>query len=99
MDPGGVAFVGSRPALFEVTGPGQGEVGTPVVVGRFPETGPLLLSGYLEGEEAVLGKAAVVAVPYGRGQLVLVGFNLHNRAQTVADFKLLFNTLLAGEGR
>jgi hypothetical protein len=98
MNPQGVAFVGSRPALFEVTGPGQGEVGTPEVVGRFPETGPLLLSGYLEGEEAVLGKAAVVAVPYGRGQLVLVGFNLHNRAQTVADFKLLFNALI-GEGR
>ncbi len=94
MDPDGVAFVGSRPMLFEVTGEGEGEVGTPRVVGRFPEEGALLLSGYLEGEEAVQGKGAVVEVPYGRGRLVLVGFSLHNRAQTVADFKLLFNAVL-----
>jgi len=94
MDPDGVAFVSSRAFLFEITGEGDGIVGMPRVVGSFPEEGPLLLSGYLEGEEAVLGKAPVVEVPYGEGRLVLVGFSLHNRAQMVANFKLLFNAML-----
>jgi hypothetical protein len=94
MDPDGVAFVSSRAFLFEITGEGDGIVGMPRVLGSFPEEGPLLLSGYLEGEEAVLGKAPVVEVPYGEGRLVLVGFSLHNRAQMVANFKLLFNAML-----
>jgi len=40
--------------------------------------------------------ASVVEVPYGDGRLVLVGFSLHNRAQMVANFKLLFNALSTG---
>jgi len=95
MDPDGVAFVTSRASLFEITGEGGGEVGSPEVLGSFPAEGPVLLSGYLEGEEAIRGKAAAVNVPYGQGRLVLVGFSLHNRAQTVANFKLLFNALMS----
>jgi hypothetical protein len=96
MDPDGVAFVTSRALLFEITGVGEGIVGRPRVVGSFPEEGPLLLSGYLEGEEAIAGQAPVVEVPYGEGRLVLVGFSLHNRAQMVANFKILFNTIAGG---
>jgi hypothetical protein len=96
MDPEGVAFATSRASLFEITGPGEGVVGMPRVVGAFPERGPLLLSGYLEGEEAIRGKPAVLDVPYGEGRLILVGFSLHNRAQTLANFKLLFNAIAGG---
>ena len=93
MDPDGVAFVSSRASLFAVTGEGAGPAGTPVPLGRFPENGNLLLSGYLEGGEGIAGATPVLEVPYGEGRLVLVGFSLHNRAQTVTDFKLLFNAL------
>ncbi len=93
MDSDGVAFVTSRAFLFEITGEGSGIVGRPRVVGSFPKEGPLLVSGYLEGEEAILGQSPVVEVPYGEGRLVLVGFSLHNRAQMVANFKLLFNAI------
>lgn len=96
MDRDGVAFMTSRALLFEVTGEGSGPVGTPRVVGAFPEEGPLLLSGYLEGESTILGKAPVVEVPYGEGRLILVGMSLHNRAQMVANFKLLFNAIAGG---
>jgi hypothetical protein len=93
MQTEGVAFASSRTLMFEATGAGQGPVGTPRVVGSFPNDGPLLLSGYLEGGEAIAGRAPVVEVPYGDGLLVLVGFSLHNRAQMVANFKLLFNAI------
>ena len=92
----GVAFMTSRGFLFEITGEGEGIVGKPRILGSFPETGPLLLSGYLEGEGAIAGRAPVVEVPYGEGRLVLVGFSLHNRAQMVANFKLLFNAISGG---
>lgn len=96
MDQDGVAFMTSRAFLFEVTGEGDGVVGMPKVVGSFPNEGPLLLSGYLEGESTILGKAPVVELPYGKGRLILVGFSLHNRAQMVANFKLLFNAIAGG---
>jgi hypothetical protein len=96
MNPDGVAFMTSRGFLFEVAGEGEGVVGTPRVVGAFPSDGPLLLSGYLEGESEIMEKAPVVEVPFGEGRLILVGMSLHNRAQMVANFKLLFNAIAGG---
>jgi len=96
MDPDGVAFVSSRASLFEILGEGEEPVGSPVALGRFPEEGDLLLSGYLEGGEGIAGISPVLDVPYGDGRLVLVGFSLHNRAQMVANFKLLFNAVTGG---
>ena len=93
MEGQGVAFVSSRASLFEVTGAGEGLVGDPTVLGAFPSEGPLLESGYLEGESAILGVPGAVEVSYGEGRLILVGFSLHNRAQMVANFKLLFNAI------
>ncbi len=112
LDPHGVAFIASRVMLFEIT-PGaasnaSGAAGelvaspvreaAPTALGSFPSEGDLLLSGYLEGGGQLAGKAAAVEVPYGSGRLVLVGFSLHNRAQTVADFKLLFNAISGASG-
>jgi len=92
----GTAFF-SRGFLFEIesdTGEGSGgsEVGVPRVIARFPDE-PLLLSGYLENDEVIRGKATVVEVPYGKGRIILFGFNFHNRAQSYSTFKLFFNSL------
>ena len=63
-----------------------------------PAQGPLPpgIFGYLDGEEAIMGKPSVLEVPYGEGRLILVGFSLHNRAQMVVDFRLLFNAVAGG---
>ncbi len=90
----GIAFF-SRGFLFELEEPAagtEGEVGTPRVVAHFPDE-TLLLSGYVEKDEAVRGKATVLEVPYGRGKVILFGFNFHNRAQSYSNFRLFFNSL------
>lgn len=89
----GVAFV-SGTRTFRLTGsPPQEEVD---VVARFPEA-PLLLSGYLEGDEQVAGEPMVLEAEYGEGRIVLLGFSVHNRAQARATFPLLFNALYLAE--
>jgi zinc carboxypeptidase len=58
----------------------------------------LLLSGWLEGEETIAGRAAVVQVSYGAGHVVLLGFPVQHRGQSYATFRLLFNAILASDG-
>jgi hypothetical protein len=54
----------------------------------------LLLSGWLEGEEAIAGRSAVVQADVGMGRVVLLGFPVQHRAQSYATFRLLFNAIL-----
>lgn len=54
----------------------------------------LLQSGRLVGEEKIAGKAAVIAVRHGQGQVVLLGFPPQHRGQTHGTFKLLFNSIV-----
>jgi len=54
----------------------------------------LLESGWLIGEQALARKAAVVAVKFGQGQVVLFGIRPQHRAQTHGVFKLFFNALV-----
>ena len=75
-------------AVFEV------EVGN--VISRYPGSGDLLLSGWLEGGENLSGKVNVVEAPYGKGRVVLIGFDPVYRAQAQANFKLLFNAMYYG---
>jgi hypothetical protein len=56
----------------------------------------LLRSGWLDGEDIIADKAAMVAVEHGRGQVVLIGFRAQHRAQTHGTFKLVFNALVGG---
>ncbi len=61
-----------------------------------PSAGEMLLSGYAENTDLLQLKATVMHIPYGEGDIVLFGFNFHNRAQSYATFKLFFNSLFLG---
>lgn len=63
------------------------------VIGQFPEKG-IFMSGYIEKEELLANKSAMIWLKKGKGQLVLFGFNPQFRASTQGAFKLLFNSLL-----
>jgi hypothetical protein len=62
------------------------------VVARYPNIG-VAASGYLKGEEYMLGRAAVVAVETNPGKVVLFGIRPQHRAQTHVTLPLLFNAL------
>ncbi|MBN2761592.1 MAG: hypothetical protein JXR41_00765 [Bacteroidales bacterium] len=63
------------------------------VIGTYPEK-DILLSGYIEKEEELSNKPAIVWLKKGKGQLVLFSFNPQFRASTAGTYKLLFNSLL-----
>jgi len=64
----------------------------PKVISKYPD-GELLLSGFFIGGKYLNNKPAAVDVPCGKGRVVLLGFGVQNRAQSVGTFKLLFNSL------
>lgn len=53
----------------------------------------VLMSGWLEGEGKMAGRAAVMEVPSGSGRVVLMGIRPQHRAQSLATFRFLFNPL------
>jgi hypothetical protein len=53
----------------------------------------LLVSGWIEGESAIAGRAAAVEVALGAGRVVLLGFPVQHRGQSHATFRLLFNSI------
>ena len=67
------------------------------VIARYPDRGEdILLSGYLQGAQAIAGKAAAVEAPVGRGRVVMFGFRPQHRGQSYGTFRMLFNALLTG---
>ncbi|MBW3554946.1 MAG: peptidase M14, partial [Gemmatimonadetes bacterium] len=81
-----------RSAAFDVRGNG------PEVVARYGREG-IVLSGWALGEERLAGRAAVVRVPVGAGDVVLFGFRPQFRAQPRGTFKLIFNAIHGAAAR
>ena len=84
-----VVFFGAN-QVYEVQGVGRGQDVDKVVVYRDRD---ILQSGQLDGEEMIAGKAALVRVAHGEGEVVLIGFRTQHRGQTHGTFKFLFNAL------
>jgi hypothetical protein len=62
-------------------------------VARYGES-DTLVSGWLEGQQVIAGRPAVVQASVGSGRVVLIGFRAQHRAQSHATFRLLFNSIL-----
>ncbi|MBN2327044.1 MAG: peptidase M14 [Candidatus Omnitrophica bacterium] len=69
--------------------------GEPRIAARYDNT-LTLMSGWILGEEHLQDKAALLSVPYGKGEVVLYGFRVQHRGQPHGTFRLLFNGLLFG---
>ncbi|MGE3521207.1 MAG: hypothetical protein AB7J63_19870 [Vicinamibacterales bacterium] len=68
------------------------------VIARYPNQ-DIVASGWLRGEDAMAGRAAVVEVDMKPGRIVLFGLRPQHRAQTHATFPMLFNALfVSAEG-
>ncbi len=77
---------------FETTNPGADMQRW--ILATYPEDPrDILLSGWIHGEERLTRKAAAVALTYGKGKIVLLGFRAQNRGQTHATFPFVFNSL------
>ncbi len=90
--PPSVAVFQDEPLAFETVLPGP-EIER-WVLARYPDAAAdVLMSGWARGTEAITRKAAAVALTYGKGRVVLLGFRAQHRAQTPATFPFLFNAL------
>jgi hypothetical protein len=90
--PGEVAVFQDEALAFDTVPPGP-EIERWVLATYPAAPQDVLLSGWMRGPEAVVRKAAVVALTYGKGKVVLVGFRAQHRAQTPGTFPFLFNAL------
>lgn len=85
------AFV-RDPIAFRTTVPGT-ELKKKVLAWYPADAEDILLSGWIHGADKLERRAAAVALTYGKGKIVLLGFRVQHRAQTEGTFKLLFNAL------
>ncbi len=90
--PAEVAVFQDKPLAFETAPPGA-ELERWVLASYPAASQDVLLSGWMRGEERLTRRAAAVALTYGKGKLVLLGFRPQHRAQTPATFPFLFNAL------
>lgn len=84
-----------HPIAFETTLPGN-EMQRWVLATYPDDPRDILLSGWIAGEEKLTRKAAAVAMTYGKGRIVLLGFRPQHRGQTHATFPMIFNALYWG---
>jgi hypothetical protein len=80
------------PMAFETTSPGPNMQRW--VLATYPaEEQDVLLSGWIQGADRLTRKAAAVALTYGKGKIVLLGFRPQHRGQTHATFPFVFNAI------
>jgi hypothetical protein len=84
-----------KPIAFETTLPGN-EMQRWVLATYPDDSRDILLSGWIAGEDKLTRKAAAVAMTYGKGRIVLLGFRPQHRGQTHATFPMIFNALYWG---
>jgi hypothetical protein len=87
------AYETTTPAGTDSQG-GAGQGAPTRIVARYASR-DLLLSGWLEGEEVIAGRPAIAEISVGSGRVVLLGFRVQHRGQSLATFRLLFNALLS----
>jgi zinc carboxypeptidase len=100
MNPHGAGFFAFSSAYEPAASPrptdqhaGDSSPGSVQTIARYGNK-DLLLSGWLEGEDVIAGRSAVVQAAVGMGHVVLLGFPVQHRAQSYATFRLLFNAIL-----
>jgi glutamine amidotransferase-like uncharacterized protein len=90
-----MAGMPERAAVYYDSGPvletTDGFTGT--VLARYPETEPVLASGFLQGEKLIQGKAAALDVELGSGHVILLGFRPQWRGQPFGTFRVIFNAI------
>ncbi|RKY85597.1 hypothetical protein DRQ09_07075 [candidate division KSB1 bacterium] len=62
---------------------------------KYPVHNPLL-SGWINGDNYLYNKSALVDVPFGDGKIILIGFPVQYRGQAHGTFKFLFNSIYYG---
>ena len=67
--------------------------GAPLTTAARYGTGDILISGWVDGGDAIAGRSAVAEVSLGTGRVVLLGFRVQHRAQSLATFRFLFNAI------
>jgi hypothetical protein len=90
--PGEVAVFQDEALAFDTVLPGP-ELERRVLASYPAAYADVLLSGWIRGPEAIARKAAAVALSYGKGKVVLLGFRPQHRAQTPGTFPFLFGAL------
>lgn len=87
-------FFANSPAFEIFPSHSQEGQNRPEIVGKYADDN-VVLSGWMLGEEYLKNKAAVLRVTLGRGNVILLGFRVQHRGQTVGTFKLLFNSIFS----
>jgi hypothetical protein len=82
-----------RSLAFDVVPRDQGLATETKVVARYASSHPLA-SGWMLGPERIEGKAALVVVKQGKGQVILFAFPPQYRGQTHGTLPLFFNAVL-----
>ena len=86
-----IAWFENGPA-FEITDPASARA-----IALYPESENPLLSGWILGDKLIRGRAAMVEAKIGKGRVILFGFRPQYRAQSLATFPLMFNSILTSK--
>jgi hypothetical protein len=58
------------------------------------QTEPLVVCGGIKGADEVVGKAAILDIPTGKGRVIAFDFDPIHRYLTISDFRMVWNAIL-----